>query len=106
MGQEPAHVLAVPTLKQLYPNFGKGGDLSAFTAYPLPPTEFLQLDSPRIYLHSSGSTSLPKAILINEQYLRYMERTGRTFTPIQILPRMINVQRYSRLETRATHNRV
>lgn len=75
--KDHATVIGLPTLKQLYPNLGEAAFDPAFKEYPLPFDTHLQLESPRLYLHSSGSTSLPKAILINEQYLRYMGRTSR-----------------------------
>ncbi|KAJ7701502.1 hypothetical protein B0H17DRAFT_1157730 [Mycena rosella] len=51
----------VPSLAQIYPNLGTETLDCPFEPY-MQPTDFPALDSVCLYLHSSGSTGLPKAI--------------------------------------------
>ena len=51
----------LPTLRYAFPKLGKEVAADSFTPYP-PPLKRPDLDSLAIYLHSSGSTGLPKPI--------------------------------------------
>ncbi|KAF7291295.1 Acetyl-CoA synthetase-like protein [Mycena indigotica] len=51
----------IPTLAQMYPRLGQETSADAFTSYPLP-AKAAALDDVALYLHSSGSTGLPKPI--------------------------------------------
>ncbi|KAG6371289.1 hypothetical protein JVT61DRAFT_9758 [Boletus reticuloceps] len=54
-------VYEVPTLRYTFPKLGKEIATDSFTAYP-PPLKRPGLDSPAVYIHSSGSTGFPKPI--------------------------------------------
>lgn len=79
MAAPPGHavnVIELPSADLLYPHLGAGSGAdanirSSVPAYPIP-TDINDLDAIRFYLHSSGTTSLPKPIPIDERYLRYM----------------------------------
>lgn len=65
-----------PSAGLLYPHLcaGEGVDVedrASVPTYPIP-SDVDNLDAVRLYIHSSGTTSLPKAIAIDERYLRYM----------------------------------
>ena len=54
-------VFELPTLRYAFPKLGQEVATDPFTPYP-PPLKRPDLDSPAIYLHSSGSTGFPKPI--------------------------------------------
>jgi len=54
-------VYELPTLRYAFPKLGKEVVADSFTPYP-PPLTRPDLDSPAIYIHSSGSTGFPKPI--------------------------------------------
>ncbi|KAF8436597.1 putative nonribosomal peptide synthetase [Boletus edulis BED1] len=54
-------VYEVPTLRYAFPKLGKEIATDSFTPYP-PPLKRPDLDSPAVYMHSSGSTGFPKPI--------------------------------------------
>ena len=54
-------VFELPTLRYAFPKLGQEVAADPFTPYP-PPSKRPDLDSPAIYLHSSGSTGFPKPI--------------------------------------------
>lgn len=65
------HIQTVPSFNQLYPTLGSiKGDVEAVEPYPIP-SDVDSLEAVRIYFHSSGTTSLPKPIPINEEYFRF-----------------------------------
>ena len=51
----------LPTLRFAFPKLGKEVAADSFTPYP-PALKRPDLDSPAIYIHSSGSTGFPKPI--------------------------------------------
>lgn len=51
----------VPTFRYAFPSLGKEGAADPFIPYPSS-LKRPDLDSPAIYIHSSGSTGFPKAI--------------------------------------------
>lgn len=54
-------VFELPTLRYAFPKLGKEVTADPFTPYP-PASKRPDLDSPAIYIHSSGSTGFPKPI--------------------------------------------
>lgn len=54
-------VYELPTLRYAFPKLGKEVAADSFIPYP-PPLKRPDLDSPGLYLHSSGSTGFPKPI--------------------------------------------
>ena len=61
IGDAPLTVYELPTLRYAFPKLGQEVALDSFTPYP-PSLKRPGLDSPAIYIHSSGSTGFPKAI--------------------------------------------
>ncbi|KAJ7063875.1 putative aminoadipate reductase [Mycena amicta] len=59
----------MPTLAQMYPLLGRETPDSPFTPYPPPETK-ASLDDVATYLHSSGSTGLPKAIPLTHRSIQ------------------------------------
>jgi acyl-coenzyme A synthetase/AMP-(fatty) acid ligase len=57
----PLTVYEVPTLRCAFPKLAQEAATDSFIPYP-PPVKRPDLDSPAIYIHSSGSTGFPKAI--------------------------------------------
>lgn len=53
-------VYEIPTFRYAFPKLGK--EVTADSFIPYPPPKRPDLDSPAIYIHSSGSTGFPKAI--------------------------------------------
>ncbi|KAH7929525.1 putative nonribosomal peptide synthetase [Leucogyrophana mollusca] len=51
----------LPTIRQLFPKLGKETSEDTFKPYPPPPAR-PDVNSPAIYIHSSGSTGFPKPI--------------------------------------------
>ncbi|KAJ7052216.1 putative aminoadipate reductase [Mycena amicta] len=69
LAQKPPYALSVheiPTLTQLYPVLGQETPQDSFTPYPTAKTP---LDEVAFYLHSSGSTGLPKPIPLSHRSL-------------------------------------
>ncbi|KAF8320368.1 acetyl-CoA synthetase-like protein [Clavulina sp. PMI_390] len=70
----PSHhlnIIPVPAAAELYPHLGNTTkNIEPMKDYP-PPANTDDLDALRCYIHSSGTTSLPKPIPITERYLRY-----------------------------------
>ena len=62
IGGAPLIIYELPTLRYAFPKLGQEVALDSFTPYP-PPLKRPDLDSPAIYIHSSGSTGFPKAIV-------------------------------------------
>lgn len=54
-------IYEIPTLRHVFPKPGKEVATDSFTPYP-PSLKRPDLDSPAIYIHSSGSTGFPKPI--------------------------------------------
>jgi acyl-CoA synthetase (AMP-forming)/AMP-acid ligase II len=61
IGGAPLTVYEVPTLRYAFPKLAQEAVTDCFIPYP-PAVKRPDLDSPAIYIHSSGSTGFPKAI--------------------------------------------
>lgn len=67
-------VIELPSAQLLYPNLDSGvdeHDRTSVLTYPIP-ADVNDLDAIRFYIHSSGTTSLPKPIPIDERHLRHI----------------------------------
>ncbi|KAF9073069.1 hypothetical protein BDP27DRAFT_1289576 [Rhodocollybia butyracea] len=69
----------VPSLQELFPKLGKEILEDPFEAYP-PSSKYPGPDDCAIYLHSSGSTGLPKAIPLTHSIILKCWGTGATST--------------------------
>ncbi|KAF8320374.1 acetyl-CoA synthetase-like protein, partial [Clavulina sp. PMI_390] len=72
--EAPGHSLntiPVPSATRLFPHLGTiADDVEVLKDYPLP-ADSDELEALRYYIHSSGTTSLPKPIPLTEKYVRY-----------------------------------
>ncbi|KAJ7067512.1 putative nonribosomal peptide synthetase [Mycena amicta] len=71
LAHEPGYALSVqeiPTLGQLYPFLGREAPQDVFTLYPAGKAS-IEDSEVAFYLHSSGSTGLPKPIPISHRYI-------------------------------------
>ncbi|KAF8311712.1 acetyl-CoA synthetase-like protein [Clavulina sp. PMI_390] len=65
-------VIPVPLVTKLYPHLGPTAVMSeSMKEYPMP-SDADDVNAIRCYIHSSGTTSLPKPIPITEKYLRHI----------------------------------
>lgn len=66
-------VIHVPDADQLFPILGKYAERpkELVSHYPKP-ANLHSLDNVRVYMHSSGTTSLPKPIPLDERYMRFI----------------------------------
>ncbi|KAF8215591.1 hypothetical protein K438DRAFT_1954309 [Mycena galopus ATCC 62051] len=76
----------IPLLGQLYPHLGQETLKDPFAPYPSPSTR-TALDNVAIYLHSSGSTGLPKCIPETHRTLIHFAALGALTDMIEISPR-------------------
>lgn len=68
------NVIEMPSALALYPALDTSASVNQAASvdiYPVPP-DCDSLDATRMYIHSSGTTSLPKPIPLDERYMRYM----------------------------------
>ena len=73
-------VYELPTLRYAFPNLGKELATDHFVPYPAL-SKRPDLDSPAIYIHSSGSTGFPKPIAHSHRMLiQWMARRMLTCT--------------------------
>ncbi|KAJ7052219.1 putative aminoadipate reductase [Mycena amicta] len=90
LAQQPSHALAIheiPTLAQLYPVLGRETPEDAFTPYPQPKDK-AALDELAFYLHSSGSTGLPKPIPFTHRYVLSVAGLGVLAQLAEVTPRL------------------
>ncbi|KAJ7052222.1 putative aminoadipate reductase [Mycena amicta] len=86
LAHTPPYALSVqeiPTLAQLYPFIGRETPEDSFTPYPRP-SKRAALDDVASYLHSSGSTGLPKPIPLTH-------RTSVDFSALDVLTQLRDI---------------
>lgn len=74
----------IPALSYAFPKLGRECETDPFVPYPSPASR-PDLDSPAIYLHSSGSTGFPKSIPFSHRIqIKWMShsKSGAMF-PVQ-----------------------
>ncbi|KAJ7055851.1 putative aminoadipate reductase [Mycena amicta] len=89
LAQKPAYALSVqemPTLAQLYLFLGRETSQASFTPYPT--GKKASLNDAAFYLHSSGSTGLPKAIPISHRYVTSVASEDIFAQFLQLTPRL------------------
>ncbi|KAF8320371.1 acetyl-CoA synthetase-like protein [Clavulina sp. PMI_390] len=81
------NIIQVPSAAKLYPHLGTMADsANSPQDYPLP-TNVDDLTALRCYIHSSGTTSLPKPIPITEKQLRYANKVpGNPLSAAMAMP--------------------
>ncbi|KAF8312105.1 acetyl-CoA synthetase-like protein [Clavulina sp. PMI_390] len=67
----PLEYIPLPSAAAFFPHLFKGSSQSPPPHYPLPADPDDQ-EAIRLWIHSSGTTSLPKAIPATEQYVRFL----------------------------------
>lgn len=68
-----ADIINIPDAVQLFPVLGKPAETREESVAPYPtPANLHSLDDVRVYMHSSGTTSLPKPIPLDERYMRFI----------------------------------
>lgn len=81
------NVIELPPVEALYPHLCANDNTSV--AKPVPsyphPKNAESLDAIRFYIHSSGTTSLPKPIPIDERYLHYFKSSNCEFQHVVCL---------------------
>ncbi|KAJ7056386.1 putative aminoadipate reductase [Mycena amicta] len=77
----------IPTLAQMYPLLGRETSQDAFTPYPQP-TDKPSLEEPAFYLHSSGSTGLPKPIPLSHRSIISFAALETYTQIVELAPRL------------------
>ncbi|GAW08556.1 Linear gramicidin synthase subunit D [Lentinula edodes] len=67
-GAYPVNIEEIPSLQELYPKLGREQQQDPFEPYPAP-LSYPKEEDIAIYLHSSGSTGLPKVIALSHSTL-------------------------------------